>query len=147
MSDFNVSRRGLIKAAGLTAAASSLGVGFAKSACAAEDTWDGYTICDSCNHMPMCGIHFKAKGNTVTWMGNWKEHPNNSLCSKGLSTLQRLYNPNRLLYPMKRTNPKGSADPGWVRISWDEAIKIIAENLNKVKAMAAATTACLRCAL
>ena len=73
MSDFNVSRRGLIKAAGLTAAASSLGVGFAKSACAAEDTWDGYTICDSCNHMPMCGIHFKAKGNTVTWMGNWKE--------------------------------------------------------------------------
>lgn len=134
MSDFNVSRRGLIKAAGLTAAASSLGVGFAKSACAAEDTWDGYTICDSCNHMPMCGIHFKAKGNTVTWMGNWKEHPNNSLCSKGLSTLQRLYNPNRLLYPMKRTNPKGSADPGWVRISWDEAIKIIAENLNKVKA-------------
>ena len=35
---------------------------------------------------------------------------------------------------MKRTNPKGSADPGWVRISWDEAIKIIAENLNKVKA-------------
>ena len=81
MSDFNVSRRGLIKAAGLTAAASSLGVGFAKSACAAEDTWDGYTICDSCNHMPMCGIHFKAKGNTVTWMGNWKEHPNNSLCS------------------------------------------------------------------
>lgn len=73
--------------------------------------------------MPMCGLQFKARGNHVIKIENWKEHPNNSLCSKGISTLQRLYNPNRLLYPLKRTNPKGSKDPGWVRCSWDEAIK------------------------
>ena len=99
-----------------------------------DNEWTGYTICDSCNHMPMCGITFHAKGNTVIRIENWKEHPNHFLCSKGIATLQRLYNPNRLLYPLKRTNPKGSEDPGWVRIGWDEAIKMIAANLNAVKA-------------
>ncbi|MFR2199406.1 MAG: molybdopterin-dependent oxidoreductase [Sutterella wadsworthensis] len=93
---------------------------------------DSYTICDL-QPRPMCAL-FEAVGNTVTGISNWKEHPNNSLCSKGISTLQRLYNPNRLLYPIKRTAPKGSKDPGWVRISWDEAIKTIAERLSAVKA-------------
>lgn len=82
----------------------------------------------------MCGLQFKARGNHVIKIENWKEHPNNSLCSKGISTLQRLYNPNRLLYPLKRTNPKGSKDPGWVRCSWDEAIKAIVKNLAEIKA-------------
>ena len=50
-----------------------------------------------------------------------------------MSTLQRLYNPNRLLYPMKRTAPKGAEDPGWVRITWDEAYKTIAANMLAAK--------------
>ena len=97
------------------------------------EEWSGYTICDSCNHVPQCGIEFKARGNTVIQIQNWKENPRHWLCSKGLSTLQRLYNPNRLLYPMKRTNPKGSEDPGWVRISWDEAYKTIAAQMLAAK--------------
>ena len=98
-----------------------------------EKPWIGYTICDSCNHVPMCGVKFEAVGNTVTRIDRWNENPNNVLCSKGLSTIQRLYNPNRLLYPLKRTNPKGSDDPGWVRISWDEAYKTIASQLLAVR--------------
>ena len=35
---------------------------------------------------------------------------------------------------MKRTNPKGSDDPGFVRCSWDEAYRMIAENLTRIKA-------------
>ena len=129
-----IARRSLLASAAATAAAPATSL-FAPLAHAADnDAWTGYTICDSCNHMPMCGIQFEAVGNTVTGISNWKEHPNNSLCSKGISTLQRLYNPNRLLYPIKRTAPKGSKDPGWVRISWDEAIKTIAERLSAVKA-------------
>ena len=120
-----ISRRGLLKTVTLGAAASAAPGLFAKAASANDDEWIGYTICDSCNHVPQCGIRFHAKGNTVTRIENWTENPRNMLCSKGLSTLQRLYNPNRLLYPMKRTNPKGSADPGWVRISWDEAYRTI----------------------
>ena len=46
-----------------------------------------------------------------------------NLCAKGKSAMQALYHPDRLKYPMKRTNPKGE-DPGWVRISWDEALDL-----------------------
>jgi anaerobic selenocysteine-containing dehydrogenase len=34
---------------------------------------------------------------------------------------------------MKRTNPKGSSDPGFVRISWDEAYEMIVGQLNRIK--------------
>lgn len=94
---------------------------------------DGFAICDSCNHVPSCGIQFQAQGNNIISIQNWKENPRHWLCSKGMSTLQRLYNPNRLLYPMKRTAPKGAADPGWVRITWDEAYKTIAANMLAAK--------------
>ena len=48
-------------------------------------------------------------------------HTMGSCCNKSVSSLQACYHPDRLRYPMKRTNPKGE-DPGWVRISWDEAL-------------------------
>ncbi|MBQ6453946.1 MAG: molybdopterin-dependent oxidoreductase, partial [Coriobacteriales bacterium] len=31
------------------------------------------------------------------------------------------YHPDRIKYPMKRSTPKGDDDPGWQRITWDEA--------------------------
>lgn len=124
-----LSRRALIKTAAFAgAAAGSPGV-FAAGSAGSADEWIGYTFCDSCNHVPFCGIRFHAKGNTVVRIENWTENPTNLLCAKGITTLQRLYNPNRLLYPLKRTNPKGSEDPGWVRISWDEAYKTIAAKM------------------
>ncbi|MFU0842804.1 MAG: 4Fe-4S Mo/W bis-MGD-type domain-containing protein [Burkholderia sp.] len=126
----NITRRTLLKTVPLAAGATSLPL-FVNAAEKAAETkaWTGYAICDSCNHVPSCGIKFHAVGNVVQTIENWKENPNHWLCPKGLSTLQRLYNPNRLLYPMKRTNPKGSADPGWVRITWDEAYKTIASKM------------------
>jgi anaerobic selenocysteine-containing dehydrogenase len=33
-----------------------------------------------------------------------------------------VYHPDRLVYPLRRTRPKGSLDPGWERIGWDEAL-------------------------
>lgn len=43
------------------------------------------------------------------------------LCAKVRPYLERVYHPDRLLYPMRRVSPKG-AEPQWRRISWDEAI-------------------------
>lgn len=129
-----ISRRSLLKTVSLAAASASAPNLFAQAAPGdANAVWTGYTICDSCNHVPQCGIRFDAKGNTVIRIANWQENPQNHLCSKGLSTLQRLYNPNRLLYPMKRTAPKGSADPGWVRISWDEAYRTIVAKMLEIR--------------
>jgi anaerobic selenocysteine-containing dehydrogenase len=62
------------------------------------------------------------------------EHPYNEgrLCSKGLAVKQLVYNPDRLLYPMKRIGQRGEGK--WQRISWDEALDTIANKLNEIKA-------------
>ncbi len=55
------------------------------------------------------------------------------LCPKGAAGPELVYNPQRLKYPMRRTNPKGSADPGWERITWDAALNTVARKLIEVK--------------
>ena len=63
------------------------------------------------------------------------EHPTGaSLCSKGRAAPELVYSPDRLLYPMKRTRPKGDPDPGWQRIGWDEALDRTARELTRLKA-------------
>jgi anaerobic selenocysteine-containing dehydrogenase len=104
----------------------------AQSAAPQEETI-GYTFCDGCNEVPFCGIKFFRKGDIVTRLESWPGFPAAPVCSKAYATLQRLYHPKRLKYPMKRTKPKGSADPGFVRISWDEAYDMIVSQLNRIK--------------
>lgn len=93
----------------------------------------GYTFCDGCNEVPFCGIRFTRQGDRITKVEPWPGFPAGPLCSKGYATLQRLYNPERLKYPLKRTKPKGSSDPGFVRVGWDEAYEAIVENLQRIK--------------
>jgi len=62
------------------------------------------------------------------------EHPNYAhLCPKGLAAPELVYHEERLKYPLKRTRPKTSADPGWERISWEEALKTVSSRLLKIK--------------
>ena len=64
-------------------------------------------------------------------------HPaGGKVCDKAFGLVQKAYNPHRILYPMKRTNPnKGRAeDPGFVRVSWEEALALVAAKLNAVRA-------------
>ena len=58
------------------------------------------------------------------------------ICVKAYGLVQKTYNPNRVLSPMKRTNAKKGRgeEPGFVPISWDEAFDLIAEKLNQVRA-------------
>ena len=67
-------------------------------------------------------------------------HPaGGKVCVKAFGLIQKLYNPHRVLHPMKRTNPrKGrSEDPGFVAITWDEALALVAEKLNAARARGA----------
>jgi phenylacetyl-CoA:acceptor oxidoreductase len=64
-------------------------------------------------------------------------HPaGGKVCVKAFGLVQKAYNPHRILYPMKRTNPKKGRheDPGFVRISWEEALELVAAKLNGVRA-------------
>jgi len=65
-----------------------------------------------------------------------KIHPaGGKVCVKAFGLIQKTYHPDRVLYPMKRTNPrKGrSEDPGFVRVSWNEALDLIASKLNAIR--------------
>jgi anaerobic selenocysteine-containing dehydrogenase len=60
-------------------------------------------------------------------------HPTGqALCAKGRAAPELVYQPDRLLYPLKRTRPKGDSDPGWQRISWDEALDLTTTKLNQL---------------
>ncbi|PID49053.1 MAG: molybdopterin oxidoreductase [Proteobacteria bacterium] len=52
-------------------------------------------------------------------------------CPRGQMQLERLYHPERLLYPLKSVGRKGSGK--FERISWDEALNTIAAELQKAK--------------
>src|SRR4051795_10434596 len=57
-------------------------------------------------------------------------HPTGqALCVKGKSAPEIVRHPERLLHPLKRSRPKGDPDPGWVRITWDEALDAVAERI------------------
>lgn len=60
-------------------------------------------------------------------------HPTGkALCAKGRAAPELVYHPDRLLYPLRRTRPKGDPDPGWQRITWDEALSLAAERLGAI---------------
>ncbi len=58
------------------------------------------------------------------------------VCVKAYGLVQKTYNPNRITRPLKRSNPqKGKEhDPGFVPISWDEALELVAGKLNEIRA-------------
>ncbi len=65
-----------------------------------------------------------------------KIHPaGGKVCVKAFGLVQKTYHPDRVLHPMKRTNPKKGRgeDPGFVRVSWDEALDLVAAKLNAAR--------------
>ncbi len=67
--------------------------------------------------------------------------PRTSISPHGLTCKSTIYSKDRLLYPMKRVDfdPKGERNPhnrgisGYERISWDEALDIVASEIARVK--------------
>jgi anaerobic selenocysteine-containing dehydrogenase len=63
------------------------------------------------------------------------------LCGKVARYLDRVYSPERLLYPMRRKSgvakgplPQGSEAEAFERISWDEALELVARKLSETAA-------------
>ncbi len=92
------------------------------------------TIPSTCQLCPAgCGILGEVvDGRLVKIKGNPK-HPNNlgKICARGYAGINLLYDPDRLLYPLKRTGARGEGK--WTRISWSEALQEISSRLKKLK--------------
>jgi len=62
------------------------------------------------------------------------DHPTGgALCPKGRAAPEIVYSDRRILYPMRRTRPKGDPDPGWVRIGWEEALDSVAGRMDAAR--------------
>lgn len=92
------------------------------------------SYCVAC-HNPVCATKIRVEdGVAVEIKGDPDALMNKGmLCPRGLSVLGGLYHPYRVKTPMKRTNPEKALDndPGWVEISWDEALNICTEKLGE----------------
>lgn len=95
-----------------------------------SDIIPGYcTLCRS-----RCGTLSEVANDHLIKVRANPEHPNGkAMCMKGKAAPELVDSANRILYPMKRTHPKGAEDPGWQRISWEEAMSTIAGQLERFK--------------
>ncbi len=50
-------------------------------------------------------------------------------CAKGPATINQVYDPERILYPMRRSGPRGSGQ--WERVTWDEVLADIGGRIGK----------------
>jgi anaerobic selenocysteine-containing dehydrogenase len=80
-----------------------------------------------------CGVTVRKVGERAVKIEGRQDYPTNeggicNLCSAGL---QMLYGPTRIPYPLKRVGERGANQ--WERISWDEAISMVAEQLGEIR--------------
>ena len=102
---------------------------------------DGLTVTRGCAWAPPgchptgCGIktYVNSNGELVRVEGD-ENHPitNGRLCVRCLTIRDYVYNPDRVLYPMKRAREDRGKNK-WERITWDEAYDTIAEKVKYFK--------------
>ena len=87
--------------------------------------------CGPCHRR--CGLLVHFDGNKAIKIEGDPEHPVNrgAMCERGRLILEHLYHPDRLNYPLKRSDGKGQGR--WQRITWDQALDEIARKLMVIK--------------
>jgi anaerobic selenocysteine-containing dehydrogenase len=89
------------------------------------------TTCFNCESA--CGLLAyvdKASGQVRKFEGN-PAHPGSRgrNCAKGPATINQMYDPERILHPLRRKGPRGSGE--WERVSWEEALVDIGTRIGR----------------
>lgn len=82
-------------------------------------------ICDAA-----CGVEVYLEDGLIKRIAPLAGHPRGSCCPRGTHSPKVVYSEDRLLYPMRRVGPKGSA--AFERIGWDEALDTIVGRMREV---------------
>ncbi|RZI40457.1 twin-arginine translocation signal domain-containing protein [Herbaspirillum sp. HC18] len=143
-----LSRRRFLQATGAAGAVGAVGIGLTQGSLSTVTTAHAQPVAEKsgetvitksfCHQCPArCGIDVYTTNGRVHAIYGTLDNPlsNGKLCPKGHYGQYLLYDPDRFKGPMKRTNPKKgrNEDPGFVPISWDEALGIVANRLNTLR--------------
>jgi len=92
------------------------------------------TVCFNCESA--CGLmaYVDKETNEIRKFEGNPAHPGSRgrNCAKGPATHNQVYDPERILYPLKRVGARGEGR--WRRISWDEALDEISEKMRASRA-------------
>lgn len=139
-----VNRRDFVKLSGMVAALPLIGIGFARATdripvSPSAVTTPAEKIIPTCSTFDCggkCDIRAHVQQGVVTRISTLldseidPEMPIMRACVRGRSYRKFAYHPDRLKYPMKRVGKRGEGK--FVRISWDEATTLIADNLKRI---------------
>ena len=89
-----------------------------------------------------CGLLVRVEGGRMVGVKGNPDHPISQGCSDRLPHLIKWqYHPDQLMYPLKRAGERG--ENNWERISWDQALDEIADELKRLKHQYGAETLAL----
>ncbi len=95
---------------------------------------DTRVVHGTCHHdcPDSCGWHVTVRGGVAVQLRGNPAHPFSlgELCPKVNRFLDRVYSPQRILTPLRRTGPKGSGE--LTPVSWDEALGEIGERFRAI---------------
>ena len=80
-----------------------------------------------------CGVVATLKDGRLSQVNADPDHPNGCICVKGTAAPEIVYSPDRLQRPLLRSRAKGDPNPGWVEITWEQALSLAALRLSDVK--------------
>ncbi|MFX1573527.1 MAG: molybdopterin-dependent oxidoreductase [Promethearchaeota archaeon] len=86
--------------------------------------------CHDCGGRCTLKAHVK-DGKIIRFETDNGEEPQLRACLRGRAYRQKVYHPDRLKYPMRRIGERGEGK--FERISWDEALDIVAKKLKEIK--------------
>ncbi len=94
-----------------------------------------YGFCDGCLYKK-CKSKYQIQDGIVLNVEGAEDGIYNvgTMCQRGQAQVVGLYDPYRVKRPLKRTNPEKGlhVDPGWVEISWEEALSTTARKIKEV---------------
>ncbi len=89
------------------------------------------TICFNCE--AGCGLlaYVDKESQEIRKFEGNPEHPGSRgrNCAKGPATINQVHDPERILYPLKRSGPRGAGQ--WERTTWDEVLETLAIRIRR----------------
>lgn len=89
------------------------------------------TMCLNCS--TVCGMIAKVEDGRIHKLEGNPNDPNSrgKLCAKGQAAINMVEDPDRILYPMRRTGPRGTGK--WETITWEAAVEEISARLRRLR--------------